>query len=117
MELNLFGDRTVDLRPGWRSSTVVSIFGDTKVRAVAGADPSATLTAVAIFGEIEIEVDEDTEVQFVDSVNVLGDLEVEQRTGQATRSFQVKSFNLFGDIEVDVRRGIGGTGELGEPGS
>lgn len=97
-----FGERM--LAPGWVKQTALAFLGggDFDLTGVApGA--GARLTAIAVFGGIDIVVDEGTHVT-MDGFSLFGsrDVEVVPADGSA---IHIRSYAIFGSVEVKVPGG------------
>ena len=56
MQLAVFGNQRGTLPPDWTRATAVSILGDVRLDASAGAGPDAKLTFIGIFGDLMVTV-------------------------------------------------------------
>lgn len=107
--LAVFGN--VKRRGRWslrRRTTGLAVFGDLKLdlRGAVVSDPEVTITAISLFGDVEITVPEGVEVE-LSGFDIFGDRELAlapvPRVLGSPR-VRVRSFTLFGDTEVRSRR-------------
>lgn len=93
-----FGKRM--LASGWRHETVVAFLGGGDFD-LTGVTPGekATITAVAIFGGIDIVVDPGAEVR-MSGFSLFGGRTVEIGPGDSEVRFRVRAFALFGSVDV-----------------
>ena len=92
-----FGKRM--LSPGWTRETAVAVAGggEFDLTDIAPGE-NAHLTAVAIFGGIDVIVDEGTQVTMT-GFRLFGSREVTVVAGDGP-AIQVRAFALFGGVEV-----------------
>ncbi|MGH3979234.1 MAG: DUF1707 SHOCT-like domain-containing protein [Pseudonocardiaceae bacterium] len=107
--ISLFGN--IKRRGRWtlrRKTTALMLFGDLKLdlRGAVVSDPEVTITAVTLFGDVEITVPEGVEVE-LSGFDIFGDREFE--LAPVTRVpgsplARVRAFTLFGDVEIRSKR-------------
>jgi hypothetical protein len=98
VQLAVFGNQRATLPPDWTRETAVSILGDVRLDASAGAGPDAKLTFIGILGDLTVMVSTATKVR-TSGFTIFGDprLEVSQGGGPEV---SVQSFSLFGDVTI-----------------
>ena len=92
-----FGKRM--LAPGWKKETAIALAGGGDFD-LTGIEPgeNARLTAVAIFGGIDVVVDDNTNVT-MGGFSIFGSREVTVSGGDGP-TIQVRGFALFGGVDV-----------------
>lgn len=92
-----FGERL--LAPGWVKQTALAFLGGGDFD-LTGVEPGADaqLTAIAVFGGIDIIMDEGTRIT-MDGFSLFGSREVEVVPGDGP-AVHIRSYAVFGSVEV-----------------
>lgn len=98
MQLAVFGNQRGTLPPDWTRETAVSILGDVRLDASAGAGPDAKLTFIGIFGDLMVTVPVGSKVR-TSGFTIFGDPRVEVSQGEGPE-VSVQSYSLFGDVTI-----------------
>ena len=101
MHVTILGDRRITLRAAWTKETIVSLFGDARIDASAGAGPGAKLTFVALAGDMVIRVPPGSRITG-GGFSLFGDRSIEVSPGDGPE-IRVDSYRLFGDLQVRDR--------------
>ncbi len=98
MQLALFGDQRQTLPADSTTETAVSILGDVRLDAAAGAGPGARLTFIGLAGDLILRVPPGSRIR-TNGFTVFGDprVEVSQADGP---EITVQNFSLFGDVRI-----------------
>jgi hypothetical protein len=94
----LFGDRKATLPSNWSKETIVSLAGDAELDGSAGAAANATLTFVALFGDLTMRVPPGSRVS-LSGVGLFGDRKIEVAPGDGPQ-IQVNAYGLFSDVKI-----------------
>ena len=98
MQLAFLGDRTSTLPVDWEKDTVVAFLADVRFDASAGARDGASLTSVAIFGDVHVRVPPGSRVR-EGGLGLLGDRRVEVSPGNGPE-IRINAYSVFGDVVV-----------------
>jgi hypothetical protein len=101
MYVAILGDRRATLSAGWTKETIVSVLGDTRIDASAGAGTGATVTFIAVAGDAVIRVPPGSRVTG-GGFSLIGDRKIEVAPGDGPE-IRVNVYTLFGDLVVSDR--------------
>jgi hypothetical protein len=98
MQLAILSDRTSILPAEWTKETVVAILSDLRLDASAGTRDGASLTSVAILGDVRVRVPPGSRVR-EGGLALLGDRRVEVTPGTGSE-IRINAYSIFGDVLV-----------------
>ena len=94
----LVGDRETTLPVGWTKETVVSLVGDAKIDASAAPGPGATVTVVALAGDVVVHVQPGAKVT-ARAFGLVGDRKIAVAWGDGPE-IRINAYRVLGDLEV-----------------
>ena len=103
MQLAVFGNQRGTLPPDWTRETAMSILGNVRLDASAGAGPNAKLTFIGIFGDLMVTVPVSSKVR-TSGFTIFGDPRVEVSQGEGPE-VSIQSYSLFGDVTITDHTG------------
>lgn len=98
MNVLLFGDRKATLPSNWSKETIVSLAGDAELDSSAGVAANATLTFIALFGDLTMRVPAGSRVS-LGGLALMGDRKVEVAPGDGP-DIRVNAYCLFADVKI-----------------
>ena len=105
MNVALFGGfGKTPLAPGWRRETAIALLGGGDLD-LAGATPAddARLTAIAVFGGIDVRVPQGARIA-MSGLSLLGGREVKVPPGDGP-TIRIRAFAMFGGVTVQPSEG------------
>ncbi len=98
MYVTMLGDRQATLSADWTRETIVSVLGDTRIDASAGAGTGAKVTFIALAGEAVIRVPPGSRVTG-GGFSLFGDRKIDVSSNDGPE-IRVDAYTLFGDLQV-----------------
>jgi hypothetical protein len=98
MNVMLLGDRRVSLPSNWSNETIVSLAGDAELDGSGGSAANATVTFVALFGDLTLRVPPGSRVS-LGGFGLFGDRNVSVPPGDGP-DIRVNAYGLFSDVKV-----------------
>jgi hypothetical protein len=94
----ILGDRRSTLPANWTKETAIAIAAEAAFDAAAGVGPGASLTFVAVAGDLVLHVPAGSRVR-EGGFSLLGDRQIQVAAGDGPE-IQVKVYGLFSDVKV-----------------
>lgn len=100
MHVLLLGDRKISLPSNWSKETIVSLAGEAELHGSEGSAANATVTFVALFGDLTLRVPPGSRV-ILGGFGLFDDRIVNVPPGDGP-DIRVNAYGLFSDVKVQA---------------